>query len=432
MWCPEESSRKVGLSGRISSRKNGSPPRSSKPLLKLLATTDSKKKKAVVLLSGGLDSATVAAWLTERNFDVIGLTIDYGQRHAAELRAASLVAEKLGLHEHLVQRLDLRPVGGSALTSATEVPKSSDPLADVAADIPVTYVPARNTLFLSLALGLAEARGAHDLGIGVNALDYSGYPDCRPEFIDAFRKVANFGTREGVEGRPFTIHAPLQDLSKLQILQLACELGVPVEDTLSCYDPSLASDDSSLARGDSSNAKPIGKGIPCRQCDACRLRQRAELEIAEWDPCTAEVEVREEVPAAEIHQVRHRNLREGEPFEKAIYDVDEEPGTYHFLGLIDGEPIGCVTLIEEEGAGVGIRLRGMGVDHSLRGQGVGTRILRVAQRWAADRGDGIWCNARVAAMRLYARSGFRRIGEEFDIDPIGPHYVMVWPGSPQA
>jgi 7-cyano-7-deazaguanine synthase len=426
------SSRKVGLSGRISSRNDGSPPLDSKPLLKQLATSDSKKNKAVVLLSGGLDSATVAAWLTERNFDVIGLTIDYGQRHAAELRAASVVAEKLGLHEHLVQRLDLRAVGGSALTSATEVPKSADPLADVAADIPVTYVPARNTLFLSLALGLAEARGAHDLGIGVNALDYSGYPDCRPEFIDAFRTVANLGTREGVEGRPFTIHAPLQDLSKLQILQLACELGVPVEDTLSCYDPSLAVGDLNQSSAAAHNSAAVGRGIPCRQCDACRLRQRAEQEMADWDPCTIEVEVWEEVPAADIHQVRHRNLREGEAFEKAVYDVDEQPGTYHFLGLIDGKPMGCVTLIEEQGAGVGIRLRGMGVDHSLRGQGVGTRILRVAQRWAADRGDGIWCNARVAAMGLYARSGFRRLGEEFEIDPIGSHYVMVWPGSPKA
>lgn len=372
-----------------------------------------------MLLSGGLDSATVAAWLIERDFDVIGLTIDYGQRHAAELRAASTVAEKLGLSEHLVQRLDLRAVGGSALTSATEVPKSDDPLADVAADIPVTYVPARNTLFLSLALGLAEARGAHDLGIGVNALDYSGYPDCRPEFIDAFRQVANLGTREGVEGRPFTFHTPLQDLSKMQILQLACELGVPIDDTLSCYDPVVPT------------AEPDAVAIPCRQCDACRLRQRAEAEMAAWDPCEIEVEVREEVPAAEIHQVRHRNLREGEPFEVAVYGIDEDAGTYHFLGLINGEPIGCVTLIEEEGAGVGIRLRGMGVDHSLRGQGVGTSILRVAQRWAADRGTGIWCNARVAAMGLYARSGFRRIGEEFDIEPIGPHYVMVWPGPPK-
>lgn len=376
-----------------------------------------------MLLSGGLDSATVAAWLIERDFRVIGLTIDYGQRHAAELRAAATVAQKLGLAEHLVQRLDLRAVGGSALTSATEVPKSADPLADVAADIPVTYVPARNTLFLSLALGLAEARGAHDLGIGVNALDYSGYPDCRPEFIDAFREVANLGTREGVEGRPFTIHAPLQDLSKLEILQLACELGVPIDETLSCYDPEVIG-----AAGKGCSEDDLGARVPCRQCDACRLRQRAEVELAQWDPCQVEVEVREEVPAVEIHQVRHRNLRAGEPFEKAVYDIDELPGTYHFHALIDGQTVGCVTLIEEPGFGVGIRLRGMGVDQSLRGQGIGTRILRVAQRWAADRGTGIWCNARVAAMGLYARCGFRRTGAEFDIDPIGPHYVMVWPG----
>lgn len=375
-----------------------------------------------MLLSGGLDSATVAAWLIDQGFEVIGLTIDYGQRHAAELRAASTVAAKLGLSENLIHRLDLRAVGGSALTSSTAVPKSTDPLADVAADIPVTYVPARNTLFLSLALGLAEARGAHDLGIGVNALDYSGYPDCRPEFIDAFRTLANLGTREGVEGRPFTIHTPLQELSKLQILQMAGQLGVPIDDTLSCYDPQLPPGAAGSALS--------GSALACGLCDACRLRQRAEAELASWDPCTLDVEVREEVPAAEIHQVRHRNLRAGEPFEKAVYDIDELDGTYHFLALIGGEVVGCVTLIEEPGFGVGIRLRGMGVDESLRGQGVGTRILRVAQRWAADRGDGIWCNARIPAMGLYARSGFRRVGDEFDIDPIGPHNVMVWPGPP--
>ncbi|MBT3340384.1 MAG: 7-cyano-7-deazaguanine synthase QueC [Planctomycetes bacterium] len=217
-------------------------------------------KRAVVLLSGGLDSATVAAWLKRDGFLVHGLTIDYGQRHAAELRAASLVAEAVGVDEHLVMRLDLRAIGGSALTDASiAVPKSDDPLADVAADIPVTYVPARNTLFLSLALGLAESRGAHTLGIGVNALDYSGYPDCRPEFITAFGHLANLATRDGVEGRPFELFTPLQDMTKVEILAKAYALDVPVAQTLSCYDPAAS-------------------GAACGLCDACRLRQRAENE----------------------------------------------------------------------------------------------------------------------------------------------------------
>ncbi len=217
-------------------------------------------KRAVVLLSGGLDSATVAAWLKHDGFAVHALTIDYGQRHFAELRAAALIAEAVGVDEHLVMRLDLRAVGGSALTDDTiAVPKGGDPLADVAADIPVTYVPARNTLFLSLALGLAESRGAHMLGIGVNALDYSGYPDCRPEFIEAFGQLANLATREGVEGRPFELFTPLQDMSKVEILVKAHELGVPVDATLSCYDPNAS-------------------GAACGLCDACRLRQRAEVD----------------------------------------------------------------------------------------------------------------------------------------------------------
>jgi 7-cyano-7-deazaguanine synthase len=216
---------------------------------------------AVVLLSGGLDSATVAAWLRREGFRVLALTLDYGQRHAAELDAAHAVAEALGVEEHVVLCMDLRAVGGSALTSEQPVPKGEDPLAPVAADIPATYVPARNTLFLSLALGLAEARGAHDLGIGVNALDYSGYPDCRPAFLEAFERLANLATREGVEGRPFRLHAPLLELSKTRILALAHELGVPVASTLSCYDPGPG-------------------GAPCTLCDACRLRQRAEAAYA--------------------------------------------------------------------------------------------------------------------------------------------------------
>ncbi len=215
------------------------------------------QKSAVVLLSGGLDSATVAAWLQREGFRVIGLSIDYGQRHAVELQAAAKVAAELGLDEHLTMRLDMRAFGGSALTDDIEVPKSTSADDAVAADIPVTYVPARNTIFLSLALGLAEARGAHDLGIGVNALDYSGYPDCRPDFVAKFGELANLATREGVEGRPIELHTPLLHLSKLEILQLAYELKVPVADTISCYDPSIS-------------------GEACRLCDACRLRMQAE------------------------------------------------------------------------------------------------------------------------------------------------------------
>jgi 7-cyano-7-deazaguanine synthase len=215
------------------------------------------RKSAVVLLSGGLDAATVAAWLQREGYEVIGLSIDYGQRHRVELLAAAKIAASLGLNEHLVMRLDMRAFGASALTADIAVPKAGSEHASVEANIPVTYVPARNTIFLSLALGLAEARGAHDLGIGVNALDYSGYPDCRPEFVAKFGELANLATREGVEGRPIQLHTPLLHLSKLEILQLAHELHVPVADTISCYDPSAA-------------------GEPCLLCDACRLRAQAE------------------------------------------------------------------------------------------------------------------------------------------------------------
>ncbi|TAH39344.1 MAG: 7-cyano-7-deazaguanine synthase QueC [Planctomycetota bacterium] len=216
--------------------------------------------QAVVLLSGGLDSAAVAAWMAREGFQVVALTVDYGQRHRAELEASRRVAVALRVAEHVILPVDLRKVGGSALTAELPVPKAAGPLAPVAADIPVTYVPARNLLFLSLAAGLAEARGAQDIGIGVNALDYSGYPDCRPEFLRAFEEAANLGTRAGAEGRRFRVHAPLVDLRKVEILRLARELGVPVDLTLSCYDPGSA-------------------GNPCGRCDACRLRARAEAEL---------------------------------------------------------------------------------------------------------------------------------------------------------
>ncbi|KAA3605044.1 MAG: 7-cyano-7-deazaguanine synthase QueC [Planctomycetota bacterium] len=215
---------------------------------------------AVVLLSGGLDSAVVAAWLQQRGFGLRALTLDYGQRHRVELEAARRLAEHFRVEEHLIQPLDLRAIGGSALTSSIEVPKADHPEAEVAPDIPVTYVPARNLIFLSIALAFAEARGAQDLGIGVNALDYSGYPDCRPEFLDAFRHCADLATRVGVEGKPIQIHTPLQQKSKVEILQMALDFGIPVDQTVSCYDPAA-------------------DGSPCRACDACRLRYQAERQL---------------------------------------------------------------------------------------------------------------------------------------------------------
>lgn len=222
-----------------------------------------RAKRAVVLLSGGLDSATVAAELQRDGWRVYALTVDYGQRHAAELAAARTVAAALGVAEHVVIAVGLGAFGGSALTDAAiAVPKASDPLAPVATSIPVTYVPARNLVLLALAAAFAEARGAQAIGIGVNALDYSGYPDCRPEFVRAFAEAARLGTRCGVEGAPLRVLAPLQDLSKAQILARARALGVPVERTLSCYDP----------RAD---------GAACGRCDACRLRARAERELRE-------------------------------------------------------------------------------------------------------------------------------------------------------
>ncbi len=221
------------------------------------ARTANHAQRAVVLLSGGLDSATVAAWLRREGWEVTALSVDYGQRHAAELTAARALAPLLGIREHLVARVEMGAFGGSALTdSRIGVPKQADPLAPVSAEVPVTYVPARNLVLLSLAVSCAEARGAGAIGVGVNALDYSGYPDCRPEFVRAFAEAARLGTQCGVAGRPLQVLAPLQEMSKIEILRLARELGVPVERTLSCYDPGA-------------------DGAPCGGCDACRLRARA-------------------------------------------------------------------------------------------------------------------------------------------------------------
>ena len=219
----------------------------------------SEPKSAVVLLSGGLDSMVVAGLAREQGFGVLALTIDYGQRHRRELASAKLVAGAIGVERHVVLPLDLRAFGGSALTADIAVPKDG-----VGSDIPVTYVPARNLVFLSLTVAFAEASGAHDVFIGVNALDYSGYPDCRPEFIASFAETARLGTREGAEGRPFTIHAPLQHMTKADIAREAARLGLDTGLSWSCYDPT---DD----------------GLACGTCDSCRLRQKGFAEAGLTD-----------------------------------------------------------------------------------------------------------------------------------------------------
>lgn len=222
----------------------------------------SHDRAAVVLLSGGLDSATTAAIARRDGFEVHALSVDYGQRHALELAAARKVAADLAVAQHVVVQIDLRAIGGSALTADIPVPKNENPGAD---QIPVTYVPARNALLLSLALGFAEVAGAFDIFIGVNALDYSGYPDCRPEFIRAFEKLANLATKAGAAGGTFTIHAPLIDMTKTDIIRLGTELGVDYASTTSCYDPDPA-------------------GGACGECDSCQLRLRGFAEAGLTDP----------------------------------------------------------------------------------------------------------------------------------------------------
>ena len=217
------------------------------------------KKNAVVLLSGGLDSMVCAGLAREAGFGVLALTIDYGQRHRVELGASKKIAELLA-DRHIVLPLDLRAFGGSALTSDAEVPKDG-----IQPGIPVTYVPARNLVFLSLALAWAEAEGASDLFIGVNALDYSGYPDCRPEFVKGFQELARLATKAGSEGGTITIHAPLQDMTKADIAREAKRLGLDASLSHSCYDPDP-------------------EGHACGQCDACRLRARGFVEAGLPDP----------------------------------------------------------------------------------------------------------------------------------------------------
>jgi 7-cyano-7-deazaguanine synthase len=216
-------------------------------------------KKAVVLLSGGLDSMVCAALAREAGFQVFALTIDYHQRHRVELEAAKRIAAILA-DRHIILPIDLTAFGGSSLTSDVAVPKGG-----VEAGIPSTYVPARNTVFLSLALAWAEAAGARDLFVGVNALDYSGYPDCRPDFIAAFEAMANLATKAGVEGEPFALHAPLQHMTKADIAREAARLGLDAGMTHSCYDPAP-------------------DGAACGLCDACRLRSKGFAEAGLPDP----------------------------------------------------------------------------------------------------------------------------------------------------
>jgi 7-cyano-7-deazaguanine synthase len=221
-------------------------------------------KRAVVLLSGGLDSTTTLAIALAEDFECYALSFDYGQRHTIELAAARRVARALGAREHLVATIDNNIFGGSALTDDVEVPKSRSET-EIAQGIPVTYVPARNTIFLSYALAWVEVLGASDIFIGVNALDYSGYPDCRPEFIRAFENMANLATKTGVEGSRFKIHTPLIELSKAEIIRKAVELDIDLSLTHSCYDPA-----------------PDGRS--CGLCDSCQLRRKGFREAGVNDP----------------------------------------------------------------------------------------------------------------------------------------------------
>ena len=219
-----------------------------------------EQKKAVILVSGGLDSTTVLAMARDQGYACYSISFDYGQRHRAELAAAERVSVTLGDVEHKVVHLNLDSIGGSALTDTRiDVPEQASE------GIPVTYVPARNTVFLSIALGWAEVLGSHDIFIGVNAVDYSGYPDCRPEYISAFEAMANLATREGVEGHRISIHTPLMDLGKDEIIRRGVELGVDYGLTVSCY-------------------QATGAGLACGKCDSCRLRRQGFADAGIADP----------------------------------------------------------------------------------------------------------------------------------------------------
>jgi 7-cyano-7-deazaguanine synthase len=221
-------------------------------------------RTAVVLLSGGLDSATVIAIARSEGFEVVALSFRYGQRHGEEIVAAQSIAKRAGVSRHVIVDIDLRVFGASALTSDLAVPKGRS-ASEISHGIPITYVPARNTIFLSYALALAEVSNSSDIFLGVNALDYSGYPDCRPEYIQAFEQMANLATRAGVEGRHLTIHAPLMQQTKGEIIARGRTLGVDYALTLSCYDPDAS-------------------GAACGECDACQLRLKGFAEAGVPDP----------------------------------------------------------------------------------------------------------------------------------------------------
>jgi 7-cyano-7-deazaguanine synthase len=221
-------------------------------------------KRAVVLLSGGIDSTTTLAIAISEGYQTYALSFDYGQRHQSETNAARRVAKSSGAKEHRIAKIDLRVFGGSALTDDIAVPKQRSET-EIARGIPITYVPARNTIFLAYALAWAEVIPANDIFIGVNAIDYSGYPDCRPEFIEAFENLANVGTKGGIEGRSFQIHTPLIKLSKADIIRKGVELGVDFSLTHSCYDP-------------------LPEGLACGECDSCLLRLKGFREAETKDP----------------------------------------------------------------------------------------------------------------------------------------------------
>ena len=236
--------------------------------------TSENKKKAVVLLSGGLDSTTTLAIAQRAGFAVYALTFRYGQRHAHEIEAARRIAESAGVAEHVIVDFDLHRFGGSALTDDIAVPKGRS-LDEMRVGIPVTYVPARNTIFLSFALAWAETLGASDIFIGVNALDYSGYPDCRPEYIAAYQQMANLATKAGVEGmQRVTIHAPLIAMTKAEIIREGVALGIDYGQTITCYDP-------------------MPDGATCGQCDACLLRLKGFAEAGLTDPAPYRVGINE-------------------------------------------------------------------------------------------------------------------------------------------
>ena len=222
-------------------------------------------KKAIVLLSGGLDSTTVLAAATNKGFDIIALSFNYGQRHNYEIECAKEIATSYNITKHQIANIDLEVIGGSALTDDIDVPKNRD-TGEMNSEIPITYVPARNTIFLSYALALAEVENSFNIFIGVNAIDYSGYPDCRPEYIESFQKMGRLATKSGVEEtEQLQIHTPLIDLNKSEIIKLGIELGVDYSKTHSCYDP-------------------LGKDEPCGKCDACLLRIKGFLDAGTSDP----------------------------------------------------------------------------------------------------------------------------------------------------